>query len=98
MRTVRERLKILLQSRIFHRLRSRRAGAGRPPHARGAGGADAADGSGREMGTFVGISGLDYLTVLARSGVAASPYSATGGALSVAAGRMAFVYGAQVKT
>jgi hypothetical protein len=47
------------------------------------------------VGVFVGISALDYLSVLAKSQVPASAYAATGGALSVAAGRMAFFFGAQ---
>ena len=48
------------------------------------------------VGVFVGISTTDYARILQRS-VSAAPnaYAAPGGALSVAAGRLSYTYGAQ---
>jgi len=44
------------------------------------------------VGVFVGISTPDYGSV-AQSAADISPYSATGSALSVAAGRLSYTYG-----
>lgn len=45
------------------------------------------------VGVYVGISSMDHQKVLDRSQSALSPFTATGGALSVAAGRVAFAHG-----
>ena len=52
-----------------------------------------ADGSQPEMGVFVGIQQMEYSGMAAPHLKAISPYSATGGAFSVAAGRLSFTYG-----
>ena len=52
---------------------------------------DRAESVGRE-GIYVGISSVDYGRVLSRLNLDASPYAATGNALSVAAGRMSFTF------
>jgi len=44
-------------------------------------------------GVYVGISSMDHQTLLNRRNVPISPFTATGGALSVAAGRLSFVHG-----
>ena len=45
------------------------------------------------VGVYVGISSMDHQKVLDRRQSALSPFTATGGALSVAAGRIAFAHG-----
>ena len=45
------------------------------------------------IGVYVGISSMDHQRVSARRGTGVSPFTATGGALSVAAGRVAFAHG-----
>ena len=44
-------------------------------------------------GVYVGISSMDHQTLVNRKMVSISPFAATGGALSVAAGRLSFVHG-----
>ncbi|MED5468963.1 MAG: beta-ketoacyl synthase N-terminal-like domain-containing protein, partial [Cyanobacteriota bacterium] len=47
------------------------------------------------VGVFVGISSMDYSKVMAYYMTDLSPYAATGSALSVAAGRVSYIYGLQ---
>lgn len=47
------------------------------------------------VGVFVGISSMDYSKVMSHYLTEASPYAGTGNALSVAAGRVSYVYGLQ---
>ncbi len=51
--------------------------------------------SGEPVGVFVGLSSVDYWLLQANAGypAAANPYVATGGAMSVAAGRIAYCLG-----
>merc|ERR1712078_858022 len=58
------------------------SGAGRAPSARTAG----------LQGMYVGISSTDYARLLGKYWLDASPYAATGNALSVAAGRLSFAF------
>ena len=46
-----------------------------------------------EMGVFVGIQQMEYSGMSAPYLAAIGPYSATGSAFSVAAGRLSFTYG-----
>ncbi len=55
--------------------------------------AAAAGGSQPEMGVCVGIQQMEYSGMAAPHLTAIGPYSATGGAFSVAAGRLSFTYG-----
>ena len=62
---------------------------------------DALSGSGVDpaslaaMGVYVGVSSTDYSRMSLQHTRALSPFAATGTALSVAAGRLSFTYGAQ---
>jgi len=56
-----------------------------------------AGGSQPEMGVFVGIQQMEYSGMAAPHLTAIGPYSATGGAFSVAAGRLSFTHGLKGK-
>ena len=56
------------------------------------------DGRQPEMGVFVGIQQMEYSGMAAPHLTAIGPYSATGGAFSVAAGRLSFTYGLKGKS
>ena len=56
-----------------------------------------ASGGQPEMGVFVGIQQMEYSGMLAPHLSSIGPYSATGGAFSVAAGRLSFTYGLKGK-
>ena len=47
------------------------------------------------LGVYVGISGSDFVQMQARAGASPGAYAGTGGAVSVAAGRIAYVLGAR---
>eukprot|EP00959_Pyramimonas_sp_CCMP1952_P064363 1344203-Pyramimonas_sp.AAC.1 len=46
------------------------------------------------LGVFVGISTTDYSKITMKHKTVLNPYAATGGALSVAAGRLSYFFGA----
>lgn len=46
-----------------------------------------------DWGSFVGASSTDYLRLLHRHGATATPLAATAGTLSVASGRLSFIFG-----
>ncbi|EEH59312.1 uncharacterized protein MICPUCDRAFT_6771, partial [Micromonas pusilla CCMP1545] len=50
-------------------------------------------GGGFPVGVYVAISSMDHQKLLERRRAPISPFTATGGALSVAAGRVAFIHG-----
>ena len=52
-----------------------------------------ASGGQPEMGVFAGIQQMEYSGMVAPHLTTIGPYSATGGAFSVAAGRLSFTYG-----
>ena len=49
----------------------------------------------KDAAVMVGIQQMEYATLLSQNGVRMSPYTATGGTLSVAAGRVSYAYGFQ---
>ena len=58
-------------------------------------GAGVGSSSAAAMGVYVGISTVDYSKIAAHHSRALSAFTATGSAMSVAAGRLSYTYGAQ---